>query len=401
MNNTLHTRTLYIDKIIPYLNTSLIKVIVGQRRVGKSYLMYQLMEIIKEKDETANIIYINKELFEFDEIADYKSLMLYFESQYKEEVKNYLIIDEIQEINEFEKCLRSIQVKNQAEIFITGSNADLLSSELSTFLSGRYVEIKVYGLSYNEFLQFHGLENSEETFYKYLQFGGLPGLIQIPLEEKMVFDYLRNIYAAILFKDVVKRNNIRNISFLENLIKYIADNTGSIFSAKKISDYLKSQQIKVSPNIVMDYLSHLANAFFIFKVQRSDISGKKIFEIGEKYYFEDLGLRNSIVGYRQNDINKILENIVFTHLKMAGYHITIGWENDKEIDFICERNSEKIYVQVSYLLTDEKVRNREFGNLLSINDNFPKYVISMDKSEGNSYKGIIHKNIIHFLSELI
>ncbi len=395
------SRDNYINKITPFLYTSLIKVIVGQRRVGKSYLLYQLIDIIKQKDKTANIIYINKELFEFDNITNYTELNDYFKSHFKNDVHNYLFIDEVQEISEFEKCLRSIQAKNEAEIFITGSNANLLSSELSTYLSGRYIELKIYGLSYNEFLLFHSFENNEVSFYNYLKFGGLPGLINIPLEDNIVFDYLRNIYSAILFKDVVKRNNIRNISFLENLIKYVGDNVGSLFSAKKISDYLKSQQIKVTPNLVIDYLSFIENAFFIFKVQRSDISGKKIFEIGEKFYFEDLGLRHSILGYRQNDINKILENIVFIHLKMAGYSITIGWENGKEIDFVCERNNEKIYIQVTYLLSDEKVREREFGNLLQIKDNYPKYVLSLDKVEGNSYKGILHKNIIHFLSEIV
>jgi predicted AAA+ superfamily ATPase len=395
------SRDNYINKLTPFLYTSLIKVIVGQRRVGKSYLLYQLIDIIKQKDKTANIIYINKELFEFDNITNYTELNDYFKSHFKNDVHNYLFIDEVQEISEFEKCLRSIQAKNEAEIFITGSNANLLSSELSTYLSGRYIELKIYGLSYNEFLLFHSFENNEVSFYNYLKFGGLPGLINIPLEDNVVFDYLRNIYSAILFKDVVKRNNIRNISFLENLIKYVGDNVGSLFSAKKISDYLKSQQIKVTPNLVMDYLSFIENAFFIFKVQRSDISGKKIFEIGEKFYFEDLGLRHSILGYRQNDINKILENIVFIHLKMAGYSVTIGWENGKEIDFVCERNNEKIYIQVTYLLSDEKVREREFGNLLLIKDNYPKYVLSMDKVEGNSYKGILHKNIIHFLSEIV
>jgi predicted AAA+ superfamily ATPase len=394
-------RQQYIERIKPYLSTSLIKVIVGQRRVGKSFFLYQLIDVIKKNDKLANIIYINKELFDFDAIKDYTNLMTYFLKNKKEGVKNYLFIDEIQEIVAFEKCLRSIQAKNEAEIFITGSNSDLLSSELSTYLSGRYVEMKIFGLSYNEFLQFHSLENSETSFYMYLKFGGLPELIHINLEDNTVFDYLRNIYAAILFKDVVKRNNIRNISFLENLIKFVGDNVGSIFSAKKISDYLKSQQIKVTPNIVMDYLAYLENAFFIFKVQRSDLVGKRIFEIGEKFYFEDLGLRHSLIGYRQNDINKILENIVFIHLKMVGYTVTIGCDNGKEIDFICERKSEKLYIQVAYILSDENVRNREFGNLLSIQNNYPKMVISMDKSEGSTYQGIIHKNIINFIAELV
>ena len=393
-------RKRYLDAVLPFWGTDLIKVFIGQRRVGKSYLLYQLMDFIKKEEPAANIIYINKELFEFDTIRDYKTLNSYFETHKIETQKNYLLIDEVQEIEQFEKCLRSIQAKNEAEIFITGSNAKLLSGELSTFLSGRYVELKVYGLSYVEFLDFHQLENKEESFAKYIRYGALPGIINIALEDAVVFDYLKNVYAAILYKDVVKRYNIRNVSFLENLVKYLADNTGSVVSAKKISDFLKSQRIKMSTNIVLDYLAYLENAFFIFKVQRAAIVGKKIFEIGEKYYFEDLGLRHSILGYRQNDINKILENIVYVHLLIAGYQVTIGWEKGREIDFVCEKNAEKLYLQVAYLLPNEKVLEREFGNLLSIKDNYPKMVLSLDSFVGKSYKGIAHRNIIDFITEI-
>ncbi len=393
-------RKRYLDAVLPFWGTDLIKVFIGQRRVGKSYLLYQLMDFIKKEEPAANIIYINKELFEFDTIRDYKTLNSYFETHKIETQKNYLLIDEVQEIEQFEKCLRSIQAKNEAEIFITGSNAKLLSGELSTFLSGRYVELKVYGLSYVEFLDFHQLENKEESFAKYIRYGALPGIINIALEDAVVFDYLKNVYAAILYKDVVKRYNIRNVSFLENLVKYLADNTGSVVSAKKISDFLKSQRIKMSTNIVLDYLAYLENAFFIFKVQRAAIVGKKIFEIGEKYYFEDLGLRHSILGYRQNDINKILENIVYVHLLIAGYQVTIGWEKGREIDFVCEKNAEKLYLQVAYLLPNEKVLEREFGNLLSIKDNYPKMVLSLDSFVGKSYKGIEHRNIIDFITEI-
>lgn len=394
------TRNRYLEIIIPFLKTDLIKVFTGQRRVGKSYMLYQIIDEIKKNDTTANIIYINKELIDFDDIKDYNQLNDYFNTHKNASENNYLFIDEVQEIEQFEKCLRSIQAKNEAEIFITGSNAKLLSSELSTFLSGRYIEIKMYGLSFSEFLFFHQLENNEASFDKYIKYGGLPGITNIALEEDVVYDYLKNIYAAILFKDVVKRYNIRNIAFLENLVKFLADNIASVVSAKKISDYLKSQQIKVTPNIVLDYISYLEDAFFVFKVQRAEITGKKVFEIGEKYFFEDLGLRHSIIGFRQNDINKILENIVFIHLKIAGYTVKVGWENGKEIDFICERKSERLYIQVAYLIPDEKVREREFGNLLLIKDNYPKLVLSMDKFVGKSFNGIEHKNIIDFISKL-
>lgn len=394
------SRKKYFEAVLPFKGTDLIKVFTGQRRVGKSYLLYQLMDLIHKEEPDAHIIYINKELFEFDEINDYISLQSYVDANKKAGVKNYLLIDEIQEINQFEKCLRSIQAKNEAEIFITGSNAKLLSGDLSTFLTGRYIEIKVYGLSYTEFLNFHGLEKGQESFMNYLKFGGLPGIVNIALEDVIVFDYLRNVYEAILYKDVVRRFNIRNVSFLENLVKYLADNTGSIVSAKKISDFLKSQQVKVSPNVVMDYLSYLEDAFFVFKAQRSNLSGKKIFEAGEKYYFEDLGLRHAIIGYRQNNINKVLENIVYVHLLMAGYKVRIGWENGREIDFIAEKNGEKIYIQVTYLLSSENVFEREFGNLLKIKDHYPKMVLSMDEYAGNSYQGITHRKIIDFISEI-
>jgi predicted AAA+ superfamily ATPase len=393
-------RSKYIQATLPFLHTDLIKVYTGQRRVGKSYMLYQIIDEIKKRDSEANIIYINKELVDFDTIRDYISLNSYFETHKQIGKKNYLFIDEVQEIEQFEKCLRSIQAKGEAEIFITGSNAKLLSSELSTFLSGRYVEIRVFGLSFTEFLLFHDLEKNNESFFKYIKFGGLPGITHLPLEDDIVFDYLKNVYAAILFKDVVKRHNIRSVSFLENLVKFLADNIASLVSANKISDYLKSQKVKVSPNIVLDYISYLESAYFIFKVQRTEITGKKVFEIGEKYYFEDLGLRHSILGYRQNDINKILENIVYIHLRIAGYDVKIGWDQGKEIDFVCEKNGEKRYIQVAYLIPDDKVREREFGNLLNIRDNYPKLVLSMDNFIGTSYKGIEHKSILEFIAEI-
>lgn len=391
------TRSAYIDSIKPFFGVGLIKVFTGQRRVGKSYLLYQLIEMIKQRDPDANVIYINKELYEFDFVDDYKSLNSYFEDNKLPGKNNYFFIDEIQEIKEFEKCLRSIQAKKEAEIFITGSNANLLSGELSTFLSGRYVEIKVYGLSYREFLNFRNLKKGSKSFNDYIKFGGLPGLVHFDLEERTVYDYLRNIYSAILFKDVVKRHNIRNVAFLENLIQFLANHVGSIVSAKKVSDFLKSQKVNLSPSVVINYLDFLKDAFFIFKVQRWDLVGKKVFEIGEKYYFEDLGLRHSVVGFRQSDINKILENIVFIHLKIAGYDVRIGWENGREIDFICEKNGEKVYIQVAYLIATDEVKDREFGNLLRINDNYPKVVVSMDDFTDATYLGIKQENIVDFI----
>ncbi|MFH1412724.1 MAG: ATP-binding protein [bacterium] len=392
-------RKIYIDKIRPFIDKDIIKVIIGQRRVGKSYFLFQIMDLIKEKDKAANIIYINKELNEFDEIKNYQDLLAYIEKNSANKKKNYIFIDEIQDINKFEKALRNLKAKGKYDIYCTGSNAKLLSGELATYLSGRYIEIKIFSLSYIEFLNFHKLKESQDSFLKYIKYGGLPYLMNLELDDDVVYHYLKSIYNTVILKDVVSRYRIRNISFLKNLVEYLADNTGSLVSAKKISDFLKSQKINISPNIILDYLSFLVNAFFVFKVQRFDIQGKKIFEINDKYYFEDLGLRHAIVNYNQVDINKVLENLIFLHLQVLGYNVTVGQLKDKEVDFVCEKQGEKFYIQAAYLITEEN-KEREFGNLLAIQDNYPKIVVSMDKLiDKGGYKGIKHMSIRDFLSK--
>lgn len=390
-------RTEYIKKIKPYIDKAIIKVLVGQRRVGKSYMLLQLMELIKELHPQAHILFINKESYEFDFIRDHHDLMNFIKQKMSKDKKNYIFIDEIQDITDFEKVLRSLHNDLNFDIYCTGSNAQMLSGELSTYLSGRFIEVKIYGLSYSEFLTFHKLSNSKETFFKYIKLGGLPFLKNLELSETIVYDYLRNVYNTIMFKDIISRYQIRNVSFLESLVKFLADNVGSLVSAKRISDFLKSQKIAISPNLVIDYLSYICSSYFVYKVQRSEIGGKKIFEIGEKYYFEDLGLRHTLIPYSINDINKVLENIVYRHLIFLGYTVTVGKSGHREIDFICTRGSEKLYIQTSYLLSDEKVMEREFGNLLSIQDNYPKMVLSMDEVAGSEYKGIEHRHIIDFL----
>ncbi len=387
----------YIEKIKPYFNKDIIKLIVGQRRVGKSYFLHQIKDELQRNDKNLNIIYINKELYEFRSIIDYVDLMEYINSKIIPAKKTAIFIDEIQDIKYFEKALRSLQAGGDYDIYCSGSNANLLSGELATFLSGRYIEFKIYPLSYTEFLEFQNIKNNDDNFNKYLTFGGLPYLKNLELKEEITFDYLSNIYKTILLKDVVTRNKIRNVEFLQNLSEYIAENTGNIISAKKISDFLKSQKINISNNIVLNYLNFLTNAFLINKVKRSEVGGKKIFETGEKFYFTDVGLRNSIIGFRLQDIAKIYENIVYNQISRLGYNITIGKLKDKEIDFICKKNNEKIYIQVTYILSDKKVIDREFGNLLKIKDNFPKIVVSSDKFKVQTYEGIKHINIIDFL----
>ncbi|MBF0493970.1 MAG: ATP-binding protein [Candidatus Omnitrophica bacterium] len=401
MFKTYVSRDKYLDKIKPFMDKDIIKVIIGQRRVGKSYFQRQIMDFLKNnrdvKDE--NIIYVNKELHEFETIKTHSDLMKHIASKVKGKKKYYVFVDEVQEIESFEKALESLQASGNFDIYCTGSNSNLLSSELATFLSGRFVEIKIFSLSYDEFLIFHALENNNESFLKYIKYGGMPFLRNLELTDETVYEYLRNIYSTILFKDIVQKYSVRNVNFLERLVEYLADNTGSLVSAKSISDFLKSQKLSISPSVILNYLSHLAGAMFIFKVRRSDIFGKRVFEIREKYYFEDLGLRHSIIGYKHPDIGKILENMVYIHLKINGYTVTVGEFKNTEIDFVAEKGGKRIYVQVAYLLHDKKTVEREYGNLLAINDNYPKYIVSMDEGAGGGEKGIEHVNIRNFLSK--
>ncbi len=394
-------RNLYLKRIEPHIQKNYIKVLTGLRRSGKSYLMLDLAKRIKVADPEGNIIYINKELYEFDHIKDYHDLQAFFDNKTTAGVNNYFFVDEIQEIEGFQKCLRNILSQQLADIYISGSNADLLSGELATLLSGRYVEIRVHPLSYGEFTTFFGLDYSDDGFNRYLKQGGLPGLLHVRGGEEPVNDYRKGIISTVLLKDIVARYNIRNVSFLDSLVRYLADTTGSLVSAKNISDFLKSQRVSVSPNLVLDYLNHLCSAFFVNKVQRKAVAGKKIFEVGEKYYFEDIGLRHTISGFRPDDIAGILENVVYNHLLIAGYEVFVGKKDNKEVDFIAEKDGETMYVQVCYLLSGEKVMEREFGNLASIPDNYRKFVVTMDKITAfNSYKGIEHKYIPDFCRAL-
>ncbi|MDR3220370.1 MAG: ATP-binding protein [Dysgonamonadaceae bacterium] len=399
MEEEIIVRQKYLDKIKPFISKGLIKVLTGQRRVGKSYVLRQTIDEIKKMDKSANILYVNKEDLAFDFIKTADDLNNYVLQNTKDGVKNYVFIDEIQDIAAFEKALRSLLLNPAYDLYCTGSNAHILSGELSTFLSGRFIEIPIYSLSFNEFCEFHSLENTNETLQKYLKFGGLPYLKHLTLDDEIVFNYLKGVYNTIIYKDLIQRYKIRNAAFLENLTRFLAENTGHLFSAKKISDYLKSQNINIAISQIINYINYLTNTFLIKKVQRMDIAGKKIFEIGEKFYFEDLGLRHSINGFRQADIGKILENAVYNHLLINCYDVKIGQVGNLEIDFVAERGGEKLYVQVCYLLQDEKTIEREFSNLLKINDNYPKIVVSMDEFSGNTYEGIAHIHIRKFLSE--
>ncbi|MFA5650100.1 MAG: ATP-binding protein [Proteiniphilum sp.] len=391
-------RILYLDKIAPFIDKPIIKVLVGQRRIGKSYMLLQLMDEIR--DENAHIIYLDKELDVYSSITNDKELHDFVLSQLNPEKKNYLFIDEIQEIESFERCLRSLLNEERCDIYCTGSNANLLSGELATLLSGRCMEFRIHSLSYTEFLKFNQIDNSDENLMQYLTLGGMPFLHNFELQQQPSFEYLRNVYSTILLKDVVARENIRNVAFLENLVTYLVDNTGNLFSALNISKYLKSQNIKMPTQTVLNYLHALTNAFFVYRTPRIDVNGLKIFEIGEKYYFEDLGLRNAIRVFNpKSDINKLMENAVFMHLMRNGYDVFVGNNEGKEIDFVAIRNNERIYIQVAYMLYDQRTIDREFGNLMEIENHYPKYVVTMDTLPMSaSYQGIQQVHLRTFLS---
>lgn len=392
-------RDIYLSRIKPYIDKDIIKVFSGQRRVGKSYLLLQVMRFIENRGEPFHLIHINKEDYRFDTLKNADDLYRYIQENRSNTHKNYIFIDEIQEIDGFEKVLRDLNASPDDDLYCTGSNSNMLSGELATHLSGRYIEINIHSLSFPEFLQFHQLEKSQESLLKFLKFGGLPYLIHLEMEDEIIFGYLKSIFNTIILKDVVSRHNIRNVNFLERLIKFLADNTGQILSAKKISDYLKSQQIKLSTNSVLNYLSFLSEAYFIRPASRFDVVGKRLFEIQEKYYFEDLGLRHTLCGFRQVDIGKIMENVVFNHLEYCGYNVMVGKLGDREIDFVAVKNNSTVYLQVCYLLPDKKVVEREFGNLLAIRDNYRKIVVSMDEFAAGEVKGIEHHHLINFLTE--
>lgn len=394
------SRQTYINHILRFLNKGMMIALTGQRRVGKSYVLRELAEIISRESPDANIVYINKEKKKFDSIKTDSDLSAYIQDKFPEDGKNYLLIDEVQDIEGFENTLRSLNADEECQIIVTGSNAKMLSSELSTYLGGRYIDIHIQSLSYREFLVFHNLEDSSDSLEKYLTFGGLPHLYRLGLEnEDMVWEYVQNIYNTIVLKDVVQREGIRNVTLFENLMAYVSDNTGQLVSATSLSKYLKAQRVTLPTLSAINYLKAASNAYIINKVQRYDIHGKKLLETNDKYYFEDLGLRNLLVGSnRTKDMEKVMENAVYLHLKSLGYKVTVGTLPNGEVDFVAEKGGKPIYIQVAYLLSNDSTMQREFGNLMQIQDNYPKYVVSMDSiNRPKDYEGITHIPLRTFL----
>ncbi len=393
-------RPTYLNAIKPFIGKGVIKVLVGQRRVGKSYVLKDIENYIYEIKTNAHCIFISTEFGEGRNIETSKELYQYIEAQLLDKKENFVFIDEIQEIHEFEKALQSLLAENRCDIYCTGSNANLLSGELATRLRGRYIKIRVFPLSYKEFLYFYKKENSIESCLLFLQRGGMPFLYSLPLEQGYANEYLKNVSESILYRDVVAREKIRNINFLENLVHYLSDNTGSLFSASNISKYLKNQKININVQTVLTYLRALENSFIVSSVKRKEVGGLKIFEIGEKYYFEDTGIRNINTQHPiTNDSANILETAVYNYLCQSGFTVFVGQLAGKEIDFIGEKQNSRIYVQVCLTIQSPNTYDREIGNLLLIKDNFPKYLVSLDPFiQEQVPKGIICMHAKDFFS---
>lgn len=396
-------REKYLNKIISAKDTEFIKVITGVRRSGKSTLMLMFKEyLLNNGINEENIIHVNFESAMYDDIKNYKDLYKFVKENMKKG-KMYLLLDEVQNVDSWEKAINSFKVDFDIDIYITGSNAYLLSSELSTLLSGRYIEIKIYPLSFKEYLVFNNYnkENIEEKFNEYLKYGGLPAITLIKDNNELVLSYLNDIYNTIVKKDIIDRNNIKDTALLENIIKYLANNIGSSVSSSKISDYLNSNKIVAKSNhqTVDNYLNMLEKSFIMYKADRTDIKSKSLLKTLGKYYIADSGIRNIILGFRNIDEGYLLENVVYLELLRRGYRVNIGKSNDYEVDFVAENPNEIKYYQVTRSLVNEDVKTRELRSLENIEDNYEKIILTMDKSINNDYNGIKIINIIDFLLE--
>ena len=394
----------YIKKIVPFIDKDVIKVLTGIRRSGKSVMLKLLMEELKNRGINENqFIYINFENLKYRNLKNYERLYDFILNKVDDKYKSYYIfLDEIQEVEEWERCVNSLRVDEDFnfDIYITGSNAKLLSGELSTYLAGRYIEFVVYPFSFKEFFEIMKEKNKEidlkEAFQDYVKFGGMPFLHNLDYNFEASMQYLQDLYASIILKDITKRNNIRDTDLLERIINYVIMNIGNTFSATSISKFFKSENRKVATETILNYIKACEEAFLVYRVARNDLLGKKILNVNEKYYIADHGIREAIMENNQKNINQVLENIVYFEMLRRGYNIKIGKVDNLEVDFVCKKNDETIYIQVSYLLASEDTKEREFSVLENIKDNYPKYVLSMDEFD-MSRNGIKHVNLIKFL----
>jgi len=397
-------RELYLNKLLNWLDKPVIKVLTGVRRSGKSYLMKMVQNHLMEQGvESSSIIYINYELMPFYNIRDYEKLHAYIhELSGKEEGRVYLFIDEIQNCDGWELATASLLAEERFDIFISGSNASMLSGDLATNIAGRYIEIQVYPLNFSEYCFFAEQlqwekKSKTQQLNDYIRYGGFPGLTNAVDDDEAKRQYLNGIRNTVVLRDVIQRHRIRDAQLLELVLLYVFDNVGHIFSAKRVADYLKSIGHSASIDAVTSYIAALVDAKIIYAAPRYDIKGRKIMQRMDKYYICDLGLRYSELGYRDQDIAQILENVVYTELLTRGYQIYVGKEGEKEVDFIAEKGDDRQYFQVCYYLATEEVKRREYDALLAIDDSYPKTVLSMDELSMPVVRGVRHQNIIDFL----
>lgn len=395
-------RELYMSRIRPFIGSDLIKVMTGIRRCGKSVMLELIkQELIESGVDPAQLISINFEDMNYSHLQTAQALHDEITRRVAEvKGKAYLFFDEIQEVTDWEKCINSFRVSLDCDIYITGSNAKLLSGELATYLGGRYVEFIIYPFSFREFMELYRpvVPNAsiQKGFQKYLLLGGMPYLANLRYAEAPSKQYLQDLFNSVQLKDIVKRNKIRDVDLLERIISYVMANMGTTFSANSLAKFLKNEHRTTAPETILNYIKYCCEAYLFYQVKREDIQGKQVLASNEKYYIADHGIREAVFGGNTRDINLVLENIVYLELLRRGYEITVGRAGDKEIDFVCNRHGKKLYVQVAYLLASEETVNREFGVYDSIRDNFPKYVVSLDEFD-MSRNGIKHQNIRDFL----
>ena len=395
-------RPLYLDKIMPFVDTPFVKILTGVRRCGKSTILKMIIKKLKEEKQVDDEQILNYcfDSMEYEDMTT-KELYLEIKSKILQSKKTYLFLDEIQEIEGWEKVVNTLASDFDVDIYITGSNSRMMSSEISTYLTGRYITFHIYTLSFEEYLMFKKsyttLKDLKQEFSQYVRLGGFPATHLQDYSQDEVYTIVKDIYNSTIFSDIVRRNQVKKIDQLERVVKYTFNNIGNTFSAKSISNYFKSEQRKIDNETVCSYLEKLQKAYILHKCSRYDLQGKNILKTQEKFYLADVSLRYSALGYAVDSIASSLENIVYLELKRRGYDVYIGKIKDKEIDFVATKQNEKIYVQVTQEIKSEKTQKREYEQLLEIRDNYPKYVVMADDFAGGNYEGIKTMNIVDFL----
>ncbi|MDD5673013.1 MAG: ATP-binding protein [Chitinivibrionales bacterium] len=397
----MYTRQIYLERIQPFIGKPVIKILTGMRRTGKSFFMRQIISDLRASGTPdAAILYIDKESLDFDAIRDYRALNEFVKQRLAHlPGQKFVFIDEVQEITEWERAAASLQGEG-FDLYLSGSNAKLLSSELSTLLSGRFIEFHIYGLGFKEFLQFRDKKRGDDQteFGLFLKYGGFPAIHAFDsLDETVVYQYIQSIYNTILIKDIIKRNNVRNVYLLENVMRFVCDNIGNIISSRSIAEYLKGQRQHLGVTTVQNHLSYCTSSCAVHKVLRWDIRGKRHLEMHEKYYLGDIGLRYALLGYRQDPLGGILENIVYLELVRRGYAVSIGKLDSLEVDFIAERENHRVYVQVAYLLASPETVAREIAPFKKLDDKYPCFLLTMDRDYPDDIQGVRRMHVADFL----